>query len=139
MSIPTQMSLNGFIATVPELHHTKAGAPRFYVRVGCEHFRREVDGDITKLEPTFHDLVAFDKTALKAYEQLHKGDTFVASGYTHEYEVDRDGRSVIREEFVARRLGHDMARTVYDVRRRGLHQTEPTPPQPTVQAPAIGM
>lgn len=138
MSIPTQMSLSGFIATVPELHHTKAGAPRFYVRIGCEHHRREADGSFTKLDPTFHDLVAFDQTALKAYERLRKGDSFVASGYIHEYEVDRDGRSVIREEFVARRIGHDLARTTYDVRRRDLQPPEPAPTA-AVQVPAVGM
>ena len=51
MSIPTQMSLAGFIATVPDLHFSKAGAPRFHARVGCEHFRKEVDGSFTKLDP----------------------------------------------------------------------------------------
>lgn len=138
MSIPTQMSLSGFIATVPELHHTNAGAPRFYVRIGCEHHRREADGSFTKLDPTFHDLVAFDQTALRSYERLSKGDSFVASGYVHEYEVDRNGTSVVREEFVARRIGHDLARTTYDVRRRELQPPEPTRASAR-QAPAVGM
>lgn len=138
MSIPTQVSLNGFIAAVPELHHTKAGAPRFYARIGCEQFRREVDGSLTKLDPTFHDLVSFDQAALKAYERLRKGDSFVASGYIHEYEINRDGTTHVREEFVARRLGHDMARTAYDVHRR-LRPSEPNPTQLAVQAPAVGM
>ena len=138
MPIPTKMSLSGFIATIPELHHTSAGTPRFYVRIGCEHHRKEVNGSFTKLDSTFHDLVAFDQTALKAYERLRKGDSFVASGYIHEYEVDRDGASVVREEFVARRIGHDLARTTYDVRRRDLR-----PPETSLavdsQAPAVGM
>lgn len=90
MSIPTQMSLSGFIATVPELHHTK-------------------------------------------------GDSFIASGYVHEYEVERNGTSVVREEFVARRIGHDMVRTTYDVRRRDLRPPEPSPTRAPSQAPAVGM
>ena len=131
MSIPTQMSLAGFIATVPDLHFSKAGAPRFHARVGCEHFRKEVDGSFTKLDPTFHDLVIFNDTALTAYERFKKGDSFLASGYIHEYEVESNGTTVIRDEFIARRIGHDTQRTKYEVRRRQV-----APAEAPVTAPA---
>ncbi len=139
MSIPTKMSLSGFLATVPELHHTKAGTPRFYARIGCEHHRREVDGSFTKLDPTFHDLVAFESTARETYARFRKGDSFVASGYIHEYEVEsRDGgASVIKEEFVAKKIGHNANKTDYVV-QRGRHIAE-RPLSAVPQPPAVGL
>ncbi|QCX27664.1 single-stranded DNA-binding protein [Nocardioides jishulii] len=126
MTIPTQMSLPGFIATTPELTHTQTGTERFYARVGVEHYRKEADGTYTQLETSFHSLVAFSKTALHAYEQFRVGDSVVASGYINEYEVERHGHVEMREEFVARRLGHDTARTRYEVDRSP--RTEPEAP-----------
>ena len=55
--------------------------------------------------------------AERAYARFRAGDQFVASGYVHEYEFDRGGETVQREEFVARRIGHDTARTRYSVER----------------------
>jgi single-strand DNA-binding protein len=136
MSIPTQMSLAGFIASVPDLHFAKSGAPRFHARVGCEHYRKEVDGSFTKLDPTFHDLVVFNETALTAYERFQKGDSFLATGYIHEYEVESNGRSVVRDEFVARRIGHDSQRTRYEVRRR---QIAPAGAPAGTVPPAVGL
>lgn len=135
MTIPTQMSLNGFIATVPDLRFTATGKARFYARVGCEHYRREVDGTLTKLEATFHDLVLFETAAEHAYAQLRKGDTFIASGHVREYASEHNGTTVVREEFVARHIGHDTTRTTYDVRR---HNT-PTEPAaaPTAELAAV--
>lgn len=136
MSIPTQMSLTGFIASAPQLTFTGNGAARCCARIGCEPVRNEVDGSSTELDPTFHDMVVFGKTAERAYDRLRKGDRFIASGYIHEYEVTVNGRSTIREEFVARRIGHDLARTTYSVRRREPAVAEPAA-QPT--EPAVGM
>ena len=93
MSIPTQMSLVGFIASAPELHFTKTGDECCRLRVGVEQWRKEVDGSFTKLDPTFHDMVAFESTARETYARFRQGDSFVASGYVHEYEVERrDGQ-----------------------------------------------
>lgn len=135
MTIPTQMSLAGFIASVPQLNFTGNGVARFYARVGVEHARKEPDGTYTPLDPTFHDLVLYRASAERAYAQFRKGDSFVASGYIHEFEVDHNEQTVAREEFVARRVGHDTSRTHYDVRRRQSHTPEPaatTAPQPAV-------
>ena len=139
MSIPTQMSLVGFVASAPELHFTKDGAECCRLRVGVEQWRKEVDGDFTKLDPSFHDMVAFESTARETYARFRKGDSFVASGYVHEYEVERPGeRSVIKEEFVARKIGHNANKTAYHVqRRRGLAPT-PAPPGPEPPNPANG-
>ena len=111
MSIPTQMSLVGFIASAPELHFTKAGDECCRMRVGIEQWRKEVDGSFTKLDPTFHDMVAFESTARETYARFRKGDSFVASGYVHEYEVDGREGSVIKEEFVARLGGDEFAQS----------------------------
>src|SRR4051795_9335508 len=72
MTIPTQMSLHGLIATDPQLHFSENGVARFNARVGVPQFRQDPDGSTTELEPTFHDLVIFRKTAERAYEAFRK-------------------------------------------------------------------
>ncbi|MEZ5193964.1 MAG: single-stranded DNA-binding protein [Nocardioides sp.] len=144
MSIPTQMSLVGFVASDPDLHFTAAGAEYLRMRVGVEQWRREVDGSFTKLDPTFHDMVAFESTARETYARFRKGDSFVASGYVHEYEVDGPKGSVVKEEFVARKIGHNVNKTAYYVQRRrtAASRTTPTPPAPHAApgpaSPAVG-
>jgi single-stranded DNA-binding protein len=140
MSIPTQISLTGFFAGDPQIHFSKNGTARFYARVGVEHFRKEVDGSFTQLDSTFHDMVAFEATAERAHDRFRPGDSFVASGYIHEYEVERDGSTVIKEEFVARKPGHDTARTRYDVQRRRPQPLETVAEAPTADTPppAVG-
>jgi len=52
------------------------------------------------------------------HDRLAKGDKFVAEGYVREYDhTTPDGEVVKAEEFVAKKLGHDLARTRYDVDR----------------------
>ena len=143
MTIPTQMSLQGFIATAPQLNFTGNGVARFYARVGVEHFRKDTDGSFTKLDPTFHDMVMFKATAERAYARFRVGDQFVASGYINEYELDKNGQVEAREEFVARRIGHDTARTRYDVDRSPTRQPDPPVLALTVvaadSAPTVGI
>ena len=117
MAIRTQESFSGFIASDRQLSYTTRGEARFYARVGQEHYRKEQDGTFTELDPTFHDLVAYRATAQRAQERFAKGDSFVAEGYTHPYEYERDGETVQGEEFVAKKVGHDLARTSYEVTR----------------------
>lgn len=140
MSIPTQMSLHGFVVTAPQLNFTGNGVARFYARIGVEQFRKEPDGNFTKLEPTFHDLVMFKATAERAYARFRMGDQFVASGYINEYEIERDGKAITHEEFVARRIGHDTARTRYGVDRTPTRQPHP-PAEHTLpqSAQAVGL
>jgi single-stranded DNA-binding protein len=131
------MSLVGFVASAPELHFTSEGKECCRLRVGVEQWRKEADGEFTKLDPTFHDMVAFESTAREAYARFRKGDSFVASGYVHEHEVEgRDG-SVVKEEFVARKIGHNVNRTAYEVQRRRLAPA-PAPPAQEPPNPAIG-
>ena len=118
MALHTQESVSGFIASDPQLTYTERGDARFYAKIGQEHYRKEPDGSFTQTETTFHDLVAFKKTAERAHDRLAKGDKFVAEGYTREYDrTAPDGEVVKSEEFVAKKLGHDLARTSYEVDR----------------------
>lgn len=117
MAIHTQQSLSGFIATDPQLSFNANGEARLYVRVGQEHFERNADGTFTQNETTYHDLVMYRRSAERAFAQLAKGDNFLAEGYVHPYTYERDGQTITGEEFVAKRLGHDAARSMYAVDR----------------------
>ncbi|TFD62564.1 single-stranded DNA-binding protein [Cryobacterium suzukii] len=117
MTLHTQQSLSGFMASDPQQSVTENGDTRFYVRVGQPHFRHEYSGSFTALEPTFHDLVAYRATAEWALTRFAKGDSFVAEGYVRTFQVQRDGGVIQREEFVAKKIGHDLARTNYQVDR----------------------
>ena len=136
MSIPTQMSLAGFIASAPELHFAASGTECCRVRVGVERWRKEVDGTFTKLDPSFHDMVAFESTARETYARFRRGDNFVASGYIHEFEDDRTGE--LKEEFVARKIGHNVNKTAYDVQRRPLAAPTPSVTE-ECSTPAVGL
>lgn len=135
MAIHTQESFTGFIASDPQLSLTGRGEARFYARVGQEHYRKEPDGSFTELETTFHDLVAYRATAERAHERFAKGDSFVAEGYTHPFEYERDGQTVQGEEFIAKKIGHDLARTSYDVDRspRNTRAAEGEAPAPAAR------
>ena len=142
MTLPTQMRLAGFIASVPQLTFTCNGVARFYARIGVEHARKETDGTFTSIEPTFHDLVLYRASAERAYARFRKGDSFVASGYVHEYEQSRDGSTVTREEFVARRIGHDTTLTRFSVDRKQPDQAiEQAPSRALADSPprAVGL
>src|SRR5699024_4621496 len=117
MAIRTQESLSGFIATDPQLTYTERGEARFYARFGQENYRREETGEFTKLDPSFGNLVLYRATAERAHERFIKGDQFVAEGYSHDYSYERDGQPIDGTEFVAKKIGHDTARTRYDVDR----------------------
>lgn len=139
MSIPTQLSLVGFVASAPELRFTCEGKERCRLRVGVEQWRREANGDFTKLDPTFHDMVAFESTARETCARFRMGDSFVASGYIHEYEVEnRGGASVIKEEFVAKKIGHNVNRTDYVV-QRGRHAAPERALSPVPEPPPIAI
>ena len=135
MTIPTQMSLAGFIASTPQLSFTGSGVARFYARVGVEHARKEPDGSFTQLDPTFHDLVLYRTSAQRAYARFREGDSLVAHGHIHEYDMEKNGQSVACEEFVARRIGHDLVRTRYQVERKQAERSHPPPENPQ---PAVG-
>ncbi|WP_104134561.1 single-stranded DNA-binding protein [Cryobacterium sp. Y62] len=123
MALHTQQSLSGFIASGPQQSVTENGDARFYVRGGQPHFRHEATGSFTVLEPTFHDRVAYRATAERALTRFAKGDSLVAEGYVRTFKVERDGEAIQREEFAAKKIGHHLARTNYQVDR--AHHSTP--------------
>lgn len=147
MAIRTQESVSGFIANDPQLTRTENGDARFYARFGQENYRREEDGSFTKLETSFHSLVMYRTSAERAYERFTKGDNFVAEGYQHTYTYERDDQKIEGDEFVAKKIGHDTARTQYDVDRtprnapeRGQSKAFDAPaPRPTTDPRGMGL
>ena len=117
MPIKTSTSMSGFVASVPQMSRAETGDARLYMKVGQEHFTRNPDGSFTQGETSFHDLVMFRRAAEKAAAHFTKGDKFVAEGYLHAYTMTYDGQMYEREEFVARKIGHDTAVTNYTVNR----------------------
>lgn len=115
MTIPVQQSLAGFIASDADVSFTDTGITRVHFRAGVEHWRREQDGTFTKLDNSFHDLLIFGKTAERAAARFRKGDQFVAHGYVDTRPAEPPARP--SEVFIARKIGHDLARTAYDVNR----------------------
>lgn len=140
MTIPTRMSLHGFIATAPEFN-VENGQRQFFARIGVEHYKQVGPTDWERLEPTFHNLVVYGKTAEHAYARFKVGDSFVAAGHINQYEVIHDGRTRMREEFEANRIGHDVARSRYTVDRRPALQPEAPPAELSVvgPGPAVGL
>ncbi|MGP6172200.1 single-stranded DNA-binding protein [Microbacterium sp. A204] len=152
MSIHTQESVSGFVASDPKLTSSANGNQRLYLRFGQEHFRREEDGAFTQLETSYHHLVMFGRSAELASDHFSKGDNFLAEGYQRPVSYEREGQPVESEEFVAKRIGHDAARTRYEVDRsprksaardgvtheqnRGF---DPRPQRTTNVAPALGL
>lgn len=129
MSVRIQQSLTGFIASDPQLTFTSQGDARFYARVGQEQFRRLDDGSFEQTGVEYVDLVQFRKAAEHAFAQFRPGDRFIAEGYPREYEGHgADGTSEKRAEFVARKLGHDCARTAYSVDRSSRRTANPPEP-----------
>lgn len=143
MPIKTSTSMSGFIASTPQLSRTENGDARMYAKVGQEHMIRNPDGSFASGETTFHDLVVFRRSGENAAERFRKGDKFVAEGYLHAYTVtDDDGMMSGREEFVATKIGHDLAVTRYTVDRTPRVQHGPTnqvtsPYQAPPVAPAV--
>lgn len=130
MAITTRESVSGFVASEPQLSFTQNGDARFYARIGQEHARREDDGSYTPLEATFTDLVLFGKSAERAFEKFQKGDSFIAEGQARTYIQTVDGKDTERDQFVARRIGHDNNRTTYTVDRSRTERDTPVAEAP---------
>ena len=117
MSINSRPSIRGFIAKEPRELETQDGAPYVKVRFGQERKHREEDGSFTQTETTYHHLVMFGRSAEHAHANFAQGDNFVAEGYTRPVSYERNGQAIEGEEFVAKKIGHDAARTRYEVDR----------------------
>ncbi|GMA39705.1 single-stranded DNA-binding protein [Mobilicoccus caccae] len=59
----------------------------------------------------------FGRSAEHAHANFAQGDNFVAEGYTRPVNYERNGQAIEGEEFIAKKIGHDAARTRYEVDR----------------------
>ena len=88
MSIPTQMSLVGFVASEPDLHFTTpARSTSASASASSSGARRSTAASPSSTRPstTWSPSRA---PPVRLYARFRKGDSFVASGYVHEYEVE---------------------------------------------------
>ncbi len=118
MPIRTETAIHGFIASEPRLTYTERGEARLYARVGRDRFERAENGDYVQLDPDFHDLLMWGRSAERACETVAKGDRFIAEGRVVERERQVDGHSEISEAFVASRIGLDLNVMTVSVHRR---------------------
>lgn len=119
MAIKTQQSVSGFIVGFLKLDQTSNGDSRFTARVGQDRFERLENGEFRELDPEYFNIVQFRKAADRSFAAFKPGDRFVAEGYTREFSfTGRDGAEIAGEEFVVKKIGHDTARTNYDVIRK---------------------
>ncbi len=140
MAINTKTSMAGFVVSTPQLSRSQTDQIRMYMRVGQEHVVRNPDGSFTQLDSSFHDLVVFGRTGERAATQFAKGDRFIAEGRINSHAgVDETGQPVEREEFIASKIGHDVAFTNYAVDRtpRQTHAQTVETAQPSVSVPMI--
>lgn len=114
--IEPKEAISAFIASKPRLTTMADGRSRFYARIGIEHSQYLGNGQFERLEPTFHHLIAKERTAEIAHERLSKGDRIVAIGRV-EARPDADDPSETIKEFVMTRFGHDAALSTYTVDR----------------------
>ncbi|WP_286268188.1 single-stranded DNA-binding protein [Brooklawnia propionicigenes] len=100
MGIKNGTIMVGHIAGDPKLTYSEeTGTPRFYARVGVDHWRREDDGTFTNTGRTYHDLAQRYKGAEAAMELFKKGDDFIATGQFKKFTDRVTGEE--REEFRA--------------------------------------
>lgn len=102
MAIKTSQAINGFISADPRLSYSEP----------------QQDGSFRKLDPTYHDLIQFGKSAEMSADRYVKGDDIVAQGYTREYTRNVNGEERTDEQFVAKRIAPDPNITDFTIDRR---------------------
>lgn len=121
MGIKNGTIIVGHIAGDPKLTYSeKTGTPRFYARVGVDHWRREDDGSFTKTDRTFHDLALRYKAAEAAMDLFKKGDDIIATG---RFEAFTDTTGAEREEFRADTLAPNPVSTRLSIDREPREAT----------------
>ena len=118
MAIKTSQAINGCSSADPRLTFSESGQARFYARVGINHYEPQQDGSFRKLDPTYHDLIQFGKSAERSAERYVKGDDIIAQGYTREYTREINGQERTDEQFVAKRIAPDPNITDFTIDRR---------------------
>lgn len=114
--VPTYTSLEGRLAADPGLVHNEAGKPYVKVRFTAEPKPEgQGEGRFARDKTVACTLVAYGKAAECLARRFRFGDVVVASGRISEHDPGT---------FVARRVGHDAARTDYTIARSGQRRQE---------------
>lgn len=130
-TIRTQDSTSGFIVGDLRLQQTKDGTPMLTARVGQEQFEADGQGGFRQLDNHYFNLVQYGKSAERSFNQFKPGDRFVTEGYVRDFSYEnREGEQIEGKEFIVKKIGHDAARTRYEVDR--------TPRQPSVERDGAG-
>lgn len=130
-TIRTQQSTSGFIVGDLRLQQTKDGTPMLTARVGQEQFEADGNGGFRQLDNHYFNVVQYGKSAERSFNQFKPGDRFVTEGYVRDFTYEnREGEQIEGKEFVVKKIGHDTARTRYDVDR--------TPRQPSAERDGAG-
>ncbi len=117
-TIKTQASTSGFIVGDLRLQQTKDGTPMLTARVGQEQFEADGQGGFIQLDNHYFNIVQYGKSAERSFSQFKSGDRFVAEGFVRDFEYEnREGQTIEGKEFVVKKVGHDTARTRYEVDR----------------------
>lgn len=117
MADSTTEPLSGYIASEPDTKRTRQGKARFFAFVGKPIYQEAPDGSRTRIGTNHLPLVAYGRVADAAAGRFARGDNFIAEGYSRPYSYEKDGQAVEGKEFVALGIGHDAARTNYEVDR----------------------
>ncbi|MFC8797029.1 hypothetical protein ACFT1B_34520 [Streptomyces griseoincarnatus] len=115
-AVPTRQSLEGVFLTGLQPGTTRTGIPVLRATVRAQQWRLEGE-TFTPGQVVTCDLVVFHEGTQRARTRFRPGDAFIASGHVNSFDITRDGEKVRCHEFVARRLGHDAARTRYKITR----------------------
>lgn len=113
--LDTRDSIYGRVESTPIFTESDNGTKRLYFKARQDHYRYNGGNSYTRLASTYPDVIAFDAAASHGHAQLAKGDWFIAQGRVREHVNPNTG--VVEDQFVASRIGHDMARTDYEVNR----------------------
>jgi len=87
-------------------------------RVGQEQFEADGQGGFQQLDNHYFNVVQYGKSAERSFNQFKPGDRFVTEGYVRDFTYEnREGEQIEGKEFVVKKIGHDTARTRYEVDR----------------------
>ena len=137
MADETTEPLWGYIASEPDTKPTRNGKPRFFAFAGEPKYQDEPDGSRTRVGTEYRPMVAYGRVAEAAADKFARGDNFIAAGYNRPYSYKKDGKTVEGEEFVIQGIGHDSARTRYEVDRSPRPQREPVTEATTRRRQAV--
>jgi single-strand DNA-binding protein len=113
------VSMNGYVATQPQIGQTRSGIPSLKLRLAwTPRFMDRVTGEWRDSDTSFLSVRMYRKLAENAATCLRKGDPVIVRGrfYVRDYE-DKNGAKRTSVELDAISIGHDLNRGVSQFQR----------------------